>query len=660
MFPNYNQGNAQDSAPSCMQLIVQPAQFSSSQIPPCQAMADIPAEIQRYTQTMAVLVGNEIGRQAQVNPAYTFLFNSVAGGNYNNQLWHQIVGFSTLMLWYNLQNKQGVSIESALSEAAATTVVLKASSLAAVNNLVFGRLQQDVQMHIRDLAQQEERLRNTFISMLNQYKQQFQRQQNPQQMGGIVGMAMAQPSLSPNQNPYGQPVANTNSSGLNTNPMGLGGVSLLKPLKATVKKASYPYNVEETFVQEKQTEPVKIVKPQTVTQLNNTGTTTVNLDERAVATAESWLPFPGQMYKPAFNSEFMKLTYEIYNSPNGPKRTLAIATIKDENEMNESEHEIPTVARHTRQSFVDSTNSTAGDRVHSDLDLLAKGMSSSRVNETTEQTVQLSKLGLNSDDSVMDIGEGQSLKELVNVARRLKLTSEGESNVFFSSGRLCEHVISSFDFTTLVEDIAKCTNIKETILVLTKAIETHKKDQEMMVVINSFNVYLTEEINYTLQTKMGLTEVYIESACDDFSSLVAGLKDDFGILYQAAFIEYSNELIQSIFGPDHIVVESLTQEIPTHETKYQVEVGIDCCLDRGVGVILLNMTSDEFGINIKDQGAFEIFDSNFPGLHSVIKGAIEKYANLNRIFMVTVDNKVYGVNRSIMGDNPVVIYSSSL
>ena len=91
----------QDTAPSCMQLMAQPAVFSSTAVPPFQSMPDLPQEIQKYIPSLAVLTGNEIARQAQINPAFVYLTNVVISGGYSGQLWQQLVSFATGLFWYN-------------------------------------------------------------------------------------------------------------------------------------------------------------------------------------------------------------------------------------------------------------------------------------------------------------------------------------------------------------------------------------------------------------------------------------------------------------------------------------------------------------------------------------------------------------------------------
>ena len=86
----------------------------------------------------------------------------------------------------------------------------------------------------------------------------------------------------------------------------------------------------------------------------------------------------------------------------------------------------------------------------------------------------------------------------------------------------------------------------------------------------------------------------------------------------------------------------------------------DIQLGREGDVLVINVVERPSisGIEIEGKEAYEIFPYNFPGLQPFIACLTDRMPDLDRIYIVTLDDKVYGVCRSILGDKPTIIYNA--
>lgn len=656
----------QDTAPSCMQLMAQPAVFSSTAVPPFQSMPDLPQEIQKYIPSLAVLTGNEIARQAQINPAFVYLTNVVISGGYSGQLWQQLVSFATGLFWYNTQTKQGASVESLLSEAAATTIIFKASHLACQNNIVFGKLDPQTQAQVRDFAQQHDRLRAAFDQMVTQYRQQVVMAQNPgmaaQAYGGVVGNSMQHANVPYNQNPYGAATSGIVDPTVRTiDPVGIGGMAMLKSLKVPQKRPTIdPY---ATYDPQPRQTPAPVVVSQaapaaTVTHISAAGVYTMPVVQTPAT--KPWKPVPGQLYKPAYDNGYFKLTYEAHTGANGQPVTVATVQTKDDKEMQESEHQIPTLNKSMRQALAARHNQPPVDLVVSDLDLLVQGIREERTHESPESTEKLRKLGLSAAAEIDDLGAGNCLSELVCRVRRMRLEVGSKESVYFAVGSLLEHIVSQAPVGELIAKLGKATTLPAVINLLNQQVDASANDPDMLAAVAHLGRYITAEVNHVVQVRIGLTAVSIDDVLQDYEALVQGLRADFGAFFADAFVAYQPTLVKSLFAPERVGVESIhhvTGGVEGEDESTEL-VGEACSLEKEIGVTVLSIDSTEFGIEIEGKEAYEIFPYNFPGLQPFIACLTDRMPDLDRIYIVTLDDKVYGVCRSILGDKPTIIYNA--
>lgn len=667
----YNQaGYQQDTNPSCLRLQLQPAQFNSQSVPPVPQMPDIPPQLQQYIPAMGVQVGNSIARMATINPAFTYLANLVTGGRYQSPLWYQMVQFGMMVLWIKTSNNGAVTINSLIEQAAGDTVVMKASFLAATNQVVFGNLDAATQNQARELANQHEQLRNSFEGMIAQFRQQAALAANPAGYatvyGGVAGHALAQGNVAPTSNPYGNPVARTQAPG---QPIIYGNgtydtTSQLKKLTParTVKKSN-PFDLDQGIAESVSppapapVAPTPAPKPETsfygtVTAMTPEGVSTKQLAPVVPARAEDWKPIEGQFYRPAFAVDAFKLAYEKQTLSNGRTAVVATVQMKDDDEMQEAEHQIPTLNRAMRDALAARQERPAGDAVVSDLELVVRGMSSERVNEEQSVTEKLQRLGLDKDNSSDDLGEVSSMRELVTKARQRRILTGSKENVFMITGTLVEDIVSeSKAAVELKQELSKCTSLMDVITRLNVAVDTYHDDADMLAMISQIVKYFTDEVNFVVQRRMGLSDLWLDDITQDVDSLVNHLKEKHGSLYSSAFVAFQAKLGQLLVGPDAVSVADIVDE--------EGEIlGHDISLKRDVCLVLLNMESSEFGVSISNNEAHEVFSTNFPGLQQFIGSIVDHSSTAQRFVIATLDNKFYGVHRSILGDKPTIIFNA--
>lgn len=651
----------QDSQPSCLRLIAQPARFNSSSIPPFRQAPDMPAEIQKYIPSLAVLTGNVLADQAQVNSAFTYLFNLVASQQYAGELWFQIVNFSAAHFWFVLQTRQGISVEAALKEAAGTAIMLKASAMAVSNAIVYNNLNVNVQNEVRAGAQEHERYKALFVQMVAQHQQQAHLAQNPAAAagiyGGVIGNAMMSVSQQqpPAQNIYSQVLAQAGATGLmsvdSTQPGG-GRLKTLVPRTAVKQDALSTYGVDQpqqTYhapaQQQEQHQP-------TVTHISASAVTTAPVAQST--TTDAWRPSAEQLYKPALNDDAgFQLVYEKHTNAQGKPIVLAVGQLKDDAAMDEAQHRLPTLNRAMRDALAARVGKPAGDAVVSDLDLLAKGIRASRANEAPEVTEKLAAMGVGPEDDISDCGSG-SVEDLIAASRIARLQEESEPVVFFTNGWLTHRVVTSAYGAAedLFSKLANALTLQQVVAIINDFIDANIGKASELAFAAALGRYITNEVNQLLMFQMGLKGCYIDDVLQDLEELIKALQNVYGQLYSNAFRDYQTTFVKLLFNVESA---SLTS-VAVNKDGEEKTVGAELVLSQDVGIALLSMDSSEFGVKLATkQDVYELFESNFPGLKTFAEAVSGALAHVSRVYVVTVDDVVFRVGRSIVGTKPVII-----
>lgn len=660
----------QDTNPSCTRLMVQLPSFSSQALPPYPQMPDVPQVIQQYVPSVAVLVGNTLRNAANQNEAFRYLANVVGTTSFQAPIWSQMVSFGVMLLWIKMQNSPGVSVESLLQAASSDAVILKASFIAASTPIIFNYLDRDTQGQVQGFAQQHEQLRASFPQLLGQAAQQAAMAANPQLMaqavGGMVGATIAQQATAPTDNIYGAVVARTDPR--DQRPYGTVdnyGVPIqLKSLtQAPTRKRGNPYDqhlVEQLSPAEPAPAPAPVTFQSTVTEMTPTSVVTKELAEAQFVDASLWKPQPHQLYEPAYAGDEWKLQYEVVDHASNGKVVLAVINHKTEAEMNEAEHQIPTLNRAMRLALANATGQRAGEVVSGDLELLVKGTQSERVNETPEQTARLAALGLGADSDIADLAEQRDIENLIVAARTYRLQQGANGSVFLVTGGLVHDVVSeSTAASEVLGWLSGSKDLFEVVNALNAGVDTYRDDAAMLATIAQVGKYLTDEVNFVLARLMNVP-LKISDVLTDLDELFQVLKNDHGPAYHLALTRHQSVIVQKLFR-DEMGISPIHAEVEAVEGEDAAEgpvAGYHLSFGKKVGVVLLGMDSSEFGIEIIGDRAYEVFDSNFPGLQSFISSVVNAWPDLSRIVVATLDGKLFGVGRSIMGDKPAIVFNA--
>jgi hypothetical protein len=671
-----------DSSPSCLRLEAQPLKFNSGSIPPFQPMNDVPPDFQRFVPSMAVVLGNKMADMATINAAFTFLTNVVMASRYAGPLWMQMVNFGVMQLWLLSTKAPHASAESLLEEAAGNTIVLKASMLAGNNQIVFSALTPETQNQVRAFAQDHEALRlNVFPSMIQQFAQQMEFQRNPhalaQHIGGAVGHVMG--NNTPGRqtvstgNVYGAAVSAIRDPNVAANFTSSSGGDLsqkllrrLTPVEAKPKRDFFSDEYGSTV---QPPAPAPIVFDEgafaQVTQLTAAGSTTTQAPAKVASTVDesAWRPFPGQLYKPAFVADRFELAFEQANN-GGQSVVIAMVQIKDE-DVKEEDHQLPSLNRMISRALAPSEIKFAGDVVLDDLELLVKGMNSDLSKEAPELTTRLLQLGMDKDKAIDEIGYGYSFSELISVARTRRIESGATGAVYFAGGEMVEDIVTTADVTELMQKLTAATSLVEVANILNKQIDDEPHNAEKLLVVAQLSKLVTDEVNFVLQRRMGLTAA-IDDVLTDVDAMMNGLKNNHGPTYYNAFVAYEQKFVQGLFS--QVTETDITLDVAGSEDATDVEnadagpatevIGHVLRVCQPFGLVLVNMTTEEFGVRINGAEAHEVFESNFPGLQPFIASVVDNFEIHQRTVLVMVDGGRFGIDRSILGDRPTIIYNA--
>lgn len=700
-----------DSNPSCQNLLFQPFTFSHQSPPPMINITDQPVEVLKYAPDLAIAIGNVICKNANVNAAYRYLFNNLAQAGWNHPEWEPIVRFGLGLLWKFMLSRQGASPQSLIEESANSGVMYKASFYATQAPAVFNNLDQPTRVDVQRLAQEHELLRGEFSQMSASYLDELRRHTNPAAMqqayGGITGQVMAdriagvqqatvgvlasmanafqQPGGHLPQQPYGllsvgatvtmddvrnkmlQPVAHKAKRGAvldsieDATPRAPAAAPAQAAAPAPAAAASpFPIHVPATPAPASvpswavDAMPRPIDRPTTVVEMTG-GETSIKPVQAAVLTDQPWAPSPSQLYLPAIDTVATKMQYEVIQPDNGGAPiVLGTVVAKTEEEMNRDEYAIPTFDKSLRDALRAQIPGDTAKQVMTDIDLINKAKATLRVREDEKETELLKGFGieLQAPREHATIGEVHSMDEAIYAARRLRLAHEGTPSIFQVTGK----VVNRFLFAGDNDDaglIGNANNFAELATQLNELIDARKDSIETLTTLFQLNGYFTNEFNFMLHTLMGLhPDVRIDSFREDYEAMLTGLTDAFGRSYSQAAVNSQVGILAKMMG-DIGIAEIFTDK----EGDEGKKVGAELIFTRNMTVTLLASTRHELGFDYPLGEAFELFDTTYPGLHAFADQLLSDEKTQGEHYLVTADGSVYGLERSIMGHKPVVIYA---
>lgn len=637
--PVYQQ--IQDTNPSCRQLVMQPFQFGPHYPAPTPAIQTLPPALQQALPLIAIEAGNFLNQNAAANPVYTYYFNIVSQNGFRNGFWERLVHFAGHYTWLVLQQRLYATDQEAIRQAAQFSVQTMASVTAMENPQIQAFIDANLWQGCMAIAQK-------FQSVQAQFAQLGQPQQQQVVQGGYqqqaYGQATYQPQpVQPNvwntqqQQPQHQPVT-TDAMGGSSVVYSSRAVHVPQQEQSQVKKyMTIPGSEQPVTDTTVRMEPVQ-QRPEIkgILMSPGGGIQTVDSNTPEAVPVGNWAPFYGQYYVPAFDSNYQKLTM-VSRAVAGltGNRNIFLVENKGASEMNRAEHVIGTARSMYRD--VNPNNVPRVQAVGSDLELAAKALEVTTNQESDETTKAYKEMGLVAMD--MELAPEDSVVGLVNAARILRMTHQQQPHAAFSvTGSVATKFITRSSFHSLFETLGNMKTFGDMVDVL-KVQAGKEQDSDTASLIGRIDRYLTREVLHVIRHRMGLTHFSFDSFIDDIADVFAVLKSDWGDLYVQALIKFQDPFITATFGVDALsYMDSGDDSV------------MECVASEpAVSVTLLDVDSDEFGIKIPDDAAYEVFATNFPGLYEFIEAVAVSQPSALHHYIVTDDDVVFEVHQSLVG-----------
>lgn len=640
-----------DTNPSCRQLMLQPPQFSPHwQAPYPQNIQGAPQSLINDLPHIANAVGNYAGQVATTNPAYTYYFNLIGYNQFRNEFFNQLVEFAARYFLLLVEQRAAANQQDALNQASMYSVQMMAS----VSVLKNQALQMLIPGEIWNSCIQ---IASKLQSVVNQFNNQGQQggygggyQQQPQQAGyggntgynrpvGVVvepfqPINVTQPQVGPDGNFY---VDTTRSRRAVVSPA-------TTPVTAAVDASKQFFTIPG---QPTVKEPVKASPPPqagatVVHMAAGQGTTVSDVNYHVMGMEKpvniNWVPSPNQLFKPAYDSNYQHMVIERLKMADG-KTFNNIATIMENPEMNRADHAISTA-----QALYRSMSKTKEPRVQlvsNDLDLAARALTAMASRETDEATATLRNLGVVETECRYS-GEDSLIGFLTTARlRRLEVQTPGEHKAYTVSGSIVTNFVADKELTLpLFTSLAECKTFDQVTKVLRGFMEEHQSE-EASALVWRIDRYLRRELLHVIRKRMGIAAFAFDSFIDDQKDVFEALCDDWGVAYSNALTKYQESFIKNLLGEGCVVFADDDRPLVSSEPP--------------TTITLLDIDYGEFGVRINDDAAHEVFQSNFPGLYEFIHAVVGNNPEAMHHYIVTEDDFVYEVHRSIVGDELYVV-----
>ncbi len=654
MYPTqYQSQQPTDTNPSCLQLMLRQPQFSPHwQAPYPQQLQGAPQSLNQDLPHIANAVGNVVGAFATANPAYTYYFNLVGYQNFQNEEFMKLVEFAARYYLLLVEQRAVANPRDGLNQASEFAVRMMAS----ITVMRTPQLHPFITREIYDACAVIASKMESVIQQFNRAPQGYQASSGyggGAPTGYGVGAGYGRPTgvlvepfqpLTPSQslNPH------DHAAQAAAEQMPRGRRKVRAPVAAKESETKQYFQIpgapaEKPVVKEAPPEPPKAAA--TVTHMSKDKSTPVtDVLYRPVKSAENanlkWQPFSGQLYLPAYCVHFQKMEMERVQMQDG--RTFQnLATIVDlENEeMNRADHAI-TTAQALYRSMGQTEEPRLG-RLASDLNLAARAVDALAAKEDDETTESFRAMNFVESEAVFK-GE-DSLIGFVTTARvrRLQVQLSGLQKAFTVTGSIVTNFVTDQKLAaSLFGTLGEMTTFDGVCSAIKEFLDDNKTEQASALVWR-VDRYLRRELLHVIRKRMGLTEFAFDSFIDDQKAVFEVLNSEFGPAYSKALTKYQPQFIRALFGTESLSYAEDETPLVSSEPLSTVT--------------LLDIDYDEFGVRIGDNASHEVFQSNFPGLYDFIRAVVVNNPNVLHHYIITEDDFVYEINRSIVGEEVFLI-----
>lgn len=650
-----------DTTPSCRQLMAQPIQFTPGYMPPIPNVPGLPPPLAQALPHIAMTAANACTAHAQANPLYVFYFNLTSQAGWRNQWFENLVNVTARYTWLLIEQAGANNIGNAIAQAAEEMSSLMASVTAMENPVLQQFVDPGLWASASNIASKWMSLNQQF-NMLGQARQQVNQTQvygNQAPVYGGVAVDQFQPAAATAYyTPPGQAGAQERAAVVD--PLGgnatiyrrrtmqtdritqelekerYSGVKIPGFEQASVQDVSPKQPAAKVMAMNKDQ-----VKTYEVPQFGQTADT-------VFATPKEWAPSPRQWFEPAYDVNTQKLTYEVVSGPGKyAKHIAAIVAFKtpEEIEMDREAHVI-TTARTLYQSRVPEGVPTRVTGVSKDLELAAKAVLATANKEDDEATKAFRELNLVALDPEVEITPKESLTGLVTWVRlqRLKIQPTGTRSAFSTTGRLATYFVAPTEMSKrLFEKLVDLKTLKQVAEYL-REFATNNANGEAAALVWRVERFITQRVLHVIRRRMGLSEFTFDSLIDDIDAVFEVMEKDWGVVYSNALHSYEGELIKSLFEESSFGFYALD------DTNTEVAAS-----EIPVTVTLVDADVTEFGVNVPGDKSYEVFPSNFPGFYDFIQAIVTTKPEAHHHYIVTEDDKVYEVSRSLVGSQVLLV-----
>lgn len=642
-----------DTHPSMLQLKYG---FPDARHPgwPVPQIDSVPPEVLGSRIHVVQACMDALNRGANYNNAFRYFFNTVAMENFAGPVWLGTVTFATLFTWVIISTRPGISYEAAVREASDTALLVKTSEHALGNHQVMSSLDAATQADIANLANEGRNIRAAIDNRIMEYMRStgagYQHPGHaapPQTQYASTGMA----------NIYSQP-QQAHQPAASVDPMT--NLRLAAELANTRSVTDVNMNLYGNMLRDNvATQPVQEAQPvqegyptATVTHIGPEGYTQTEVEPPRIVTEADWHPTYIAPYKSASFGRDHTVDYVEVDGV-----VMSTVLMKDEDEMNREDLAIPVMNVAMQRALDAHHNTKSADIVVENMDLLAGGIRLVRGGETPAQAAELTELGLVGSEFV-DVGRVHSLNQAISIARAQTVYTQ--QALYTVEGQLCDVTIptSSEIDTKKIKQSSSYSSLATAI----HAIYEANPDVPTVRAAAAVNKHVTGVFNKFVNVRVGIPG-FVDSYVDDNNDHLRAINEHYGRRFHEDMVFSYKDFIAGMVidtevlelpaeateGDDKVTDPKVVTDVPVKKSIYLTR------LMTAFTLTLIDMVSTELAVSLTAGEVRSVFPENYPGLFNFISSIVDTDPNKDH-YIVTADDVVYGVAKSIVGDKPYVIY----
>lgn len=640
------------TTPPCNAVLVPTQHWTPQTPPPFDPVPGIPNPLHAALPVIAATTMNMLSKNVTTSYTLCYLYNRITMNAMRNREWQKMLEAVVFHTWYNINTNTFQSEDQAL-DAAAKAVILAYSSFVAVHEPAMRSwLPVSQQEEVKNLAQR-------WLQFVAEYQKLEQ-----QNRAAATHAAPSAMGLSTHVDPtiWNQPTPGNDAGMATFAPAATWGApESNQPKQASVGFYDQPVQEvrpgkREMFVPgaspESQRPEAPVVKEppkasflSTVTHISQQGVTQAPMNHAQQATADEWEPTPYQPYHPAYRTGDQAI-YEYHNDANQIRRVIAI--INQEAEMDRSQHAFSSNASYA--AFYGTPHEAPEMKIQEALSATAKAIMEGDVGENPEATELYRALGV-IDNEPVEIDTQTSLRGLITEARSFRVVAAETAGTFIVASSVAHQIVSKTQHGDLITKLSNAGSLANAAKLLKAELEAVKADPTQnrrgyLDFILGLDRVIRQELMQVIRFRMGVGERFrFDSFMEDEPDVRAVLKDAYGLSYEQAYRQLEASLLHALFSPELVNVMDL------NPSEGEAPAGYVTSISPMVTMLLMDISDEQFGLQLPDGAVCEVFQDTFPGLFDFIKSVVANNPGALHHYLVTNDDVVYEVNVGLVGHN---------